>query len=200
MFTILRMYGKDGLPILGFENVEAFEKWLAANETASAGLWMKIGKRDSVVETVTYAEALECALCHGWIDGQKAAFDSSFWLQRFTPRKSNSRWSKANRESAENLIREGRMKKSGLTSVEAAKANGSWERAYESQSNATVPEDFREALKVSTAAREFFDTLDSANRYAILYRIQSVKRAETRARKIEQFIRMLAEHRKIHEK
>jgi uncharacterized protein YdeI (YjbR/CyaY-like superfamily) len=161
---------------------------------------MKLGKRDSGVESVTYAEALECALCHGWIDGQKAAFDSRFWLQRFTPRKSDSRWSRANRESAERLIREGRMKISGLEAVEVARANGNWERAYESQSNATVPEDFREALEASTAAREFFDTLDSANRYAILYRIQSVKRAGTRARKIEQFIQMLAEHRKIHEK
>lgn len=194
------MNGKDGLMILQFENVESFEQWLEENEAESVGIWLKIAKRDAGVKTVSYAEALECALCHGWIDGQKAAFDNAFWLQRFTPRQPNSRWSKANRENAERLIQEGRMKISGLKAVEGGKANGNWDRAYESQSNASVPEDFREALNASTAAREFFDTLDSANRYAILYRIQSVKRAETRARKIEQFVQMLSEHRKIHER
>ena len=193
------MHGKDGLPIEEFADAEHFEQWLSAHAGTSAGLWLKIGKRGAGVATVTYAEALEYALCYGWIDGQKAALDGSFWLQRFTPRKPNSRWSRVNRESATKLIREGRMRASGAEAVEAAKANGNWDRAYESPSNATVPDDFRQALDASPAAGDFFETLDSANRYAILYRIQHVKRAETRARKIDQFIRMLAEHRKIHD-
>ena len=138
------------------------------------------------------------ALCHGWIDGQKGKFDDDYWLQRFTPRRTRSKWSKVNRDKATKLIESGEMKPAGLREVERAKADGRWDAAYEAQSEATVPEDLRRELEKNEAAQEFFATLDSTNRYAILYRIQDAKKPETRARRIEKYVTMMNERRKLY--
>jgi uncharacterized protein YdeI (YjbR/CyaY-like superfamily) len=138
------------------------------------------------------------ALCHGWIDGQKGRHDDDYWLQRFTPRKPGGNWSKINTERAAALIASGRMRPAGLREVEQAQADGRWERAYQSQSRITVPEDLARALAANPRAREFFATLDGTNRYAVLYRIASAKRPETRAKRIDTFVAMLSEHKKIH--
>ena len=184
------------LPILPFASQEAWEDWLDGHHSASDGLWLKIAKKGSGVESVSYAEALEVALCYGWIDGQKASFDDRYWLQRFTPRRARSRWSKVNRQKATELIEEGRMRPAGLREVERAKADGRWDAAYDAQSTATVPDDLRLELERHEGAREFFATLDSRNRYAILYGIQDAKRPETRARRIEKYVSMLNERKK----
>jgi uncharacterized protein YdeI (YjbR/CyaY-like superfamily) len=186
------------LPTIAFESRDVWHAWLADQHEASAGLWLKIAKKGSGIETVSYADALEVALCYGWIDGQKAAFDDRHWLQRFTPRKRRSKWSKVNREAAERLIEAGEMRPAGLLEVERARADGRWEAAYDSQSAATVPDDLQRALAANDRAREFFATLNSVNRYAILYRIHDAKRPETRARRIEKYVAMLAEHEKLH--
>jgi uncharacterized protein YdeI (YjbR/CyaY-like superfamily) len=186
------------LPIVSFASREAWEAWLGEAHETSAGVWLKIAKQDSGIASVSYAEALEVALCHGWIDGQKGAFDAQWWLQRFTPRKPRSRWSKINREKAEALIERGEMRPAGLREVEAAKADGRWEAAYAGQRSATVPEDLAAALEANPAARDFFATLDSANRYAIVYRVGDAKRPDTRARRIEQYVAMLARGEKLH--
>ncbi len=184
--------------IVGFPSQVAWERWLEENHSSSAGVWLKIAKKGSDNASLSYAQALESALCYGWIDGQKGKLDEDFWLQRFTPRRPGSKWSKINREKAEELIRLGRMKPSGLSQVERAKADGRWEAAYAGQRSITMPDDLRQALEENEPAREFFATLDSTNRYAILYRIQDAKKAETRARRIEKFVTMLSEHKKIH--
>ena len=184
------------LPILPFASQEAWEDWLDGHHSASDGLWLKIAKKGSGVESVSYAEALEVALCYGWIDGQKASFDDRYWLQRFTPRRARSRWSKVNRQKATELIEEGRMRPAGLREVERAKAAGRWDAAYDAQSTATVPDDLRLELERHEGAREFFATLDSRNRYAILYGIQDAKRPETRTRRIEKYVSMLNERKK----
>jgi len=192
------MSEKQALPVLSFAAVLEWEEWLGEHHDASRGLWLKIAKKGSGITTISYAEALDGALCFGWIDGQKAAFDERFWLQRFTPRGPRSKWSRINRDRAEQLAREGRMKPAGLAQVERARADGRWELAYEGQRRATVPEDLQRALDLNPRARAFFETLDNGNRYAILYRVQDAKRPETRARRIAQYIAMLAEQRKIH--
>jgi uncharacterized protein YdeI (YjbR/CyaY-like superfamily) len=161
-------------------------------------LWLKIAKKGSGIETVTFPEALDVALCYGWIDGQRARFDERFFLQRFTPRKPRSKWSRVNREKVTKLIETGEMKPSGLREVERAKADGRWDAAYEPQSTATAPDDLLEELGKNDAAREFFSKLDSRNRYAILYQIQDAKRPETRARRIAKYVAMLAERKKLH--
>lgn len=189
---------KGSLPILAFGSQKAWKAWLDEHHASSSGLWLKIAKKSSDVETVSYAEALEAALCYGWIDGQKAAFDDHYWLQRFTPRRPKSKWSRVNREKAARLIESGEMKPAGLREIKQAKADGRWDAAYEAQSKATVPEDLQRELDRNEKAREFFATLGSANRYAILYRIQEAKRPETRARRIEKYVVMLAEGKKIH--
>jgi uncharacterized protein YdeI (YjbR/CyaY-like superfamily) len=186
------------LPIVSFASREAWETWLGEAHETSAGVWLKIAKKDSGIASVSYAEALEVALCHGWIDGQKGALDAQWWLQRFTPRKPRSRWSKINREKAEALIEHGEMRPAGLREVEAAKADGRWEAAYAGQRSATVPEDLAAALEGNERARAFFATLDSANRYAIVYRVNDAKRPETRARRIEQYVAMLERGEKLH--
>ncbi len=192
------MSEKRALPVLSFAAVPEWEEWLGEHHDASGGLWLKIAKKGSGITTISYAEALDGALCFGWIDGQKAAFDERFWLQRFTPRGPRSKWSRINRDRAEQLAREGRMKPAGLAQVERARADGRWELAYEGQRRATVPEDLQRALDLNPRARAFFETLDNGNRYAILYRVHDAKRPETRARRIAQYIAMLAEQRKIH--
>jgi uncharacterized protein YdeI (YjbR/CyaY-like superfamily) len=196
------MNSKQDLPIIAFASPAAWEAWLAEQHTTSCGLWLKIAKKDSsvetVVETVTYAEALEVALCYGWIDGQKDKFDGDYWLQRFTPRKPRSKWSKVNRERAEQLITQGRMQPAGLREVEQARADGRWDAAYDGQRTAGIPDDLRQALEQNPKAAEFFASLDSANRYAILYRLQEAKKPETRARRLERYVGMLNEQQKIH--
>jgi uncharacterized protein YdeI (YjbR/CyaY-like superfamily) len=189
---------RDDLPVIAFASREALWAWLDEHHENAAGLWLKLAKKDSGVKSITYAEAIEVALCHGWIDGQKAAHDDRHWLQRFTSRKPRSRWSKINRDKATALIESGEMQPAGLREVERAKADGRWDAAYEGQRTATVPDDLQQALDADDAARAFFATLNSANRYAILYRVQDAKRPDTRARRIEQYVTMLREQRKIH--
>ena len=192
------MTARTDLPILAFATHGAWEAWLDEHHAASEGLWLKIAKKGSGIETVSYPEALEVALCYGWIDGQKASFDDRYWLQRFTPRRSRSKWSKVNRQKATELIERGAMKPAGLREVERAKADGRWDAAYDAQSTATVPDDLRRELEKNDAAREFFQTLNSANRYAILYQIGDAKKPETRARRIEKFVAMLAERKELY--
>ena len=192
------MSEKQGLPIIPFASAPAWEEWLDGHHAASGGLWLKIAKKGSGIETVTYAEALDIALSYGWIDGQKASFDDTYWLQKFTRRGPRSGWSKVNRAKALTLIESGRMKPAGLTAVEKAKADGRWDRAYDSQSTATVPDDLQRELDRNPDAAAFFATLDSTNRYAVLYRIQNAKRPETRARRIETFVEMLAQGEKLY--
>jgi uncharacterized protein YdeI (YjbR/CyaY-like superfamily) len=186
------------LPKKLFESKEAWAGWLSKNHRKSAGLLLRIVKKGSSLRSVSYKEALEVALCYGWIDGQKLPEDEQTWLQKFLPRSSRSIWSKINREKALALIASGDMKPAGLEAIEDAKKNGRWQAAYDSPSASAVPPDFQAALDASPRARAFFETLDRANRYAILWRIQTVKKAETRARKIEQFIGMLNRKEKIH--
>jgi uncharacterized protein YdeI (YjbR/CyaY-like superfamily) len=188
----------DQLPVVSFESVDAWDAWLTAHAADSPGLWLKIAKKGSAGRSISYSDALDVALCHGWIDGQKGRLDDEYWLQRFTPRKPGSKWSKINTERAAALIASGRMRPTGLREVEQAQGDGRWEQAYESQSRVTVPEDLARALAANQRARAFFATLDSANRYAILYRIGTAKRPETRAKRIDAFVAMLSEHKKIH--
>jgi len=188
----------DPLPVVSFESTDAWDAWLAAHHADSPGLWLKIAKKGAAGRSISYSDALDVALCHGWIDGQKGRHDDEYWLQRFTPRKPGSNWSKINTERAAALIESARMRPAGLREVEAAQADGRWEQAYESQSRVTVPEDLARALAANPRAGEFFATLDSANRYAVLYRIGTAKRPETRAKRIDTFVAMLSEHKKIH--
>ena len=184
--------------MLHFESADAWEAWLADSHASSPGVWLKIAKKGSGVPSVDYSEAVDAALCYGWIDGQKGSHDVAFWLQRFTPRGPASKWSRVNTERAEALIQAGRMRPAGLRQVEMAKADGRWRAAYDSQSTATVPADLGVALEANPRAAAFFDALDRANRYAILYRVADAKRPETRARRIATLVAMLAEHNKLH--
>jgi len=188
----------DATPLRLFKSKRDWSAWLQKNHRKSAGLWLRVAKKGSESRSVSYKEALEVALCYGWIDGQKRGESEHFWRQKFVPRSSRSIWSRINREKALALIACGEMNAAGLEAIENAKMNGRWDAAYDSPSRATVPADFQVALDASPQARAFFDTLDRANRYALLWRIQTVKKADTRARKIEQFIRMLERREKIH--
>ena len=182
-----------------FKSKQDWADWLEKNHGKSTGLWLRMGKKDSGVRSVSYKEALDVALCYGWIDGQKKPENQKTWLQRFVPRSEKSIWSKINREKALGLIASGEIKAAGLEAIENAKKNGRWEAAYDSPSGATVPKDFQNALDGSAQAKAFFQTLDRRNRYAVLWRIQTVKKAETRARKIREFVGMLERGEKIHE-
>jgi uncharacterized protein YdeI (YjbR/CyaY-like superfamily) len=195
---VTRPVPPDDLPVLAFESAQAWRDWLAAHHQTSSGLWLKIAKQGAGTPTVSYAEAIDVALCHGWIDGQKGKLDDEYWLQRFTPRKPRSRWSKINREKAERLIAESRMQPAGLSEVEAARADGRWDAAYEGQAAAAVPPDLARELDRHPVAKEFFATLNSVNRYAILYRIQDAKRPQTRANRIAKYVAMLNEHQTIY--
>jgi uncharacterized protein YdeI (YjbR/CyaY-like superfamily) len=185
-------------PVRLFSSQRQWEEWLETNHRESDGLWLRLAKKGSGLRSVSYGEALEIAICYGWIDGQKKPESEQAWLQRFVSRSSKSIWSKINREKALALIASGQMKASGLEAIENAKKNGRWDAAYDSPSGATVPADFQKALDANPRAAAFFKTLDRANRYAILWRIQTVKKAETRARKIDHFIGMLGRKEKIH--
>lgn len=181
-----------------FKDQNAWEEWLEKNHGKSSGVWVRLAKKQSGLKSISYAEALESALCYGWIDGQKAPENERTWLQRFVPRSDRSIWSKMNREKAEKLIETGRMRAPGFAAIEQSKKNGRWDAAYDSPSRSTVPADFQTALDRNPRAKAFFETLDRANRYAVLFRIQTVKRPETRARKIREFVDMLARNEKIH--
>jgi uncharacterized protein YdeI (YjbR/CyaY-like superfamily) len=179
-------------PILFFATPVELEAWIDEHGEESDGIWLKFAKKDSGIESVVYAEAVEIALSHGWIDGQAKRLDDDHYLQRFTPRRSRSKWSRINREKAERLIAEGRMRAGGLREVERAKEDGRWEDAYDSPSTATVPDDFQAALDAEPAAAEFFASLGSTKRYSFLYRITDAKRPETRAKRIAEYVELLA--------
>jgi len=181
----------DGLPMLPFASAAAWEAWLEDNHAVSPGVWIKMAKKDAGIESVRYPEVLESALCFGWIDGRRDALDERWFLQRFTPRRPRSRWSRINRDKAERLIAEGRMRPAGLAEVEQARADGRWEAAYQGQRSIAVPEDLQRELDARPDAKAFFAGLTSQNRYAILYRLQDAKRPETRARRLAQFVAML---------
>jgi uncharacterized protein YdeI (YjbR/CyaY-like superfamily) len=185
-------------PVIAFESAAAWEEWLAEHHATSGGVWIKIAKKASGIPTVTHAEALDGALCYGWIDGQRNRFDDHWFLQRFTPRRPRSNWSKINCAKVEQLIEAGRMQPAGLREIERARADGRWNAAYDAQSRATVPDDLRRALDENPTAAAFFATLNGQNRYAVLFRIQDAKRSDTRARRIEKFIAMLNEGSKPH--
>ncbi len=187
------------LPVKLFLDKKSWAAWLEKHHAQSTGLWLRIAKKDSELRSVTYPEAVDVALCYGWIDGQKRPENESSWLQRFGPRGAGSLWSKINREKALRLMASGEMRPAGAAAIENAKQSRRWESAYDSATKATVPEDLQAALEANPAAKAFFDGLDKTNRYAVLWRIQTVKRAETRARKIEQFVGMLARGERIHE-
>lgn len=178
--------------MLRFADAAAFEAWLDAHGADAPGIWLQMAKAASGIPSVTYAEAVEAALCHGWIDGQRKKVDGDWFVQRFTPRRQRSVWSKVNRDKATALIDAGRMRPAGLAEVERAKADGRWDAAYDSPRTATVPDDLAAALARDKRAKAAFDALDGRNRYAVLYRVQAAKRPETRARRIEQFVAMLA--------
>lgn len=180
------------LPTLPFESKKKFADWLAKNHDKSAGLWLKIAKKATGISTVTYAEAVDVALCYGWIDGQKGSFDEQYFLQKFTPRRPKSIWSKINVEKVAGLIASGEMKPAGLKAVEAAKQDGRWDAAYASQKNIVVPPDFQSALEKNKKAKAFFETLTGSRRYSFLFRIETAKKADTREKRIRQFVEMLA--------
>jgi uncharacterized protein YdeI (YjbR/CyaY-like superfamily) len=190
--------GAVELETLTFVDAEAWGRWLAAHHESSPGVQLKIAKKGCPEPSVTYAEAVEVSLVWGWIDGQKGAIDDWWWLQRFTPRGPRSPWSKINRDKALALIASGAMKAPGLAQVDRAKQDGRWDAAYASQSRAVVPEDLAAALAANTRAARFFETLEARNRYAILYRVDTAKKPETRARRIATFVAMLARHEKLH--
>ncbi len=192
------MTSKDELPILQFDSQADWAAWLERHHETGQGAWLKFAKKSSGITTVTHPQALEEALCYGWIDGQAARFDESFHLIRFTPRRPRSKWSQLNRDKVERLMKEGKMKAAGVAQVEAAKRDGRWEAAYPPASAATIPEDLQRALDENPEAKAFFETLKGQNRYAIIYRVHDAKRPETRARRIAEYVTMLAEHRTLY--
>jgi uncharacterized protein YdeI (YjbR/CyaY-like superfamily) len=183
---------------LTFASRDAWEAWLAREHQTAPGVWLAIAKKGAGVDSVSYAEAVEVALCFGWIDGQKRKLDDRHWLQRFTPRAARSKWSQVNRQKATELIESGAMTPAGLREVARAQADGRWEAAYEAQSTAIVPDDLRRAIDDDDAARAFFATLDSRNRYAILHRVHDAKKPETRERRIQKYVAMLSAGEKIY--
>ena len=184
--------GKTQQPVLFFATPAKLEAWIDEHGEDSDGIWLKFAKKDSAIESGVYAEAVEIALSYGWIDGQAKRHDDHHYLQRFTPRRPRSKWSRINREKAERLMAESRMRPAGLREVERAKEDGRWDEAYDSPSTATVPEDFRAALDAEPAAAEFFASLGSTKRYSFLYRITDAKRPETRAKRIAEYVELLA--------
>jgi uncharacterized protein YdeI (YjbR/CyaY-like superfamily) len=189
---------KRDLPVIAFESQQAWEAWLTTQPGASKGLWLKLAKKSSGIASVSKSEAVDTALCHGWIDGQLDRFDGDFWLIRFTPRQSTSKWSEKNRIRALQLVELKRMQPGGSNEIERAKKDGRWNAAYAPQSTAQVPDDLRAALAKNKRAKSFFETLDSTNRYAILYRIHDAKKPETRKARIKKFVAMLIEGKTIY--
>ncbi|MGH2965082.1 MAG: YdeI/OmpD-associated family protein [Solirubrobacterales bacterium] len=193
------MPSDDGAPTLAFPSAAEWERWLDGNHGAPEGVWLKIAKKDTGIESVRYPEVLESALCFGWIDGRREALDERYFLQRLTPRRRRSRWSRINRDTAERLIAEGRMRPAGLAEVERAKADGRWEAAYEGQRSSTVPADLQRELDARPKAKAFFAELSSQNRYAIVYRLEDAKKPATRARRLAKFVAMLEGGETLHD-
>src|SRR6202158_888992 len=189
---------KRDLPVIAFKSQQAWDAWLTSQPAQSKGLWLKLAKKSSGIASVSKAEAIDTALCHGWIDGQLDSFDESYWLIRFTPRQSASKWSEKNRALALQLVELGRMQPAGLNEIERAQKDGRWNAAYAPQSTAQVPDDLRTALAKNQKAKSFFETLDSTNRYAILHRIHDAKKPETRMARIEKYVTMLIERKTIY--
>lgn len=185
-------------PTVWFETQNDWDNWLAENHPKSNGVWLKIAKKGKGVTSVNYAEALDMAICYGWIDGQKQRFDDQFFLQKFTPRRPRSLWSKINREKVENLIAAGKMKPAGMAEIEAAKADGRWDAAYDSSGNMTVPKELQAALDANPTAKAFFETLNKTNRYSFCFRVQTARNPETRKARIEKLIVMLENGEKFH--
>jgi uncharacterized protein YdeI (YjbR/CyaY-like superfamily) len=186
------------LETIHFASPAEWEAWLETEHERSPGVWVKMAKKASGVESITYAEAVEVGLCFGWVDSQKGGIDETFWRQRFTPRRARSKWSQINRAAVEELVARGVMRPAGLRQIEAAKADGRWDAAYPSQRNLEVPDDLATALAANPHALEFFEGLDSANRYAIIYRLHDAKRPATRAARVERFVAMCAAGEKLH--
>jgi uncharacterized protein YdeI (YjbR/CyaY-like superfamily) len=186
------------LPVIAFKSQQAWDAWLGSQPAQSKGLWLKLAKKSSGIASVSRQEAVDTALCHGWIDGQLDSFDDKYWLIRFTPRQSTSKWSEKNRARALELVEMGQMRAAGLKEIERAKKDGRWDAAYAAQSTAQVPDDLRAAVAKNKAAKNFFETLDSKNRYAILHRIQTARKADTRTARIEKFVSMLIEGKTIY--
>jgi len=189
---------KSDVPVIAFDLPEEWAYWLAQNHNISKGIWLRFFKKDANVPSITHAEALEEALCYGWIDGQAKKYDERSYIQKFTPRRTKSIWSKRNTEHIVRLAKEGKMKPAGLKEVEAAKADGRWEQAYDAPSEMTMPEDFLKELSKNKAAKAFFDTLNKANTYAIGWRLQTAKKPETRERRMKLILEMLARGEKFH--
>lgn len=186
------------LPVIAFEKQQDWADWLEDHHANTNGIWVRLAKKASGIQSLSYDEALDVALCYGWIDSQKKGFDDQWWLQKFTPRRARSIWSKRNRQTAKRLIASGEMKPSGLRTVEEAKENGQWDKAYDPPSTATVPDDFQKELDNNEGAKIFFASLNSRNRYAILHRIQTAKKPQTRKKRIQQSIEMLKKNEKIY--
>jgi uncharacterized protein YdeI (YjbR/CyaY-like superfamily) len=189
---------RAGLPILAFADARSYDAWLDSHGATALGFWLKVAKKGAPERTLTRSEAIDAAICHGWIDGQLDAYDDHYWLIRFTPRKPRSKWSELNRKRATQLLAEGRMRPTGLVQIEIAKSDGRWDVAYSPASTAEAPPDLVAALDANPKAAAFFATLTGANRYAILYRIGAVKTPTARARKITQFVAMLERGETIH--
>ncbi len=194
----VRKESPDPLPTLKFETPGAWTEWLAEHYSRSRGTWLQLAKKSSGHQTVTYAEALDSALCFGWIDGQKQKFDADFWLQKFTPRRANSIWSEVNCQKALSLIDQGLMQPSGQAAIDAAKANGRWDGAYGAASHSELLVDFEAALQNHPEAQKFFHTLNGKNRYAILFRLRTAKKPETRASRLKKFIEMLEQGKSLY--
>jgi uncharacterized protein YdeI (YjbR/CyaY-like superfamily) len=188
---------KENLPVILFDTEQNFINWLGEN-VGKTGLWIRIAKKNSGIVSITYEQAVEVALCFGWIDGLKKKYDEKTWIQRFSPRKPTSQWSKINKEKALKLIETGKMQPSGLAAIEISKNKGTWDNAYDSQKNKQVPDELQAELNKNPEAAEFFNSLNSVNKYAIIYRLQVSRNPEIRAKKLTQFIEMLKRKEKIH--
>ena len=185
-------------PVYVFGNTKEWEEWLSKNHDKVAAIWLKFAKKNSGEKTMSYTEAVPVALCYGWIDGLLNKYEEQFYVIRFTPRKAKSVWSKRNREIVESLIKEGKMQPSGLAKIEAAKANGSWDNAYDSSKDMQMPEDFLRELAQDKKAEEFFKMLNRANTYAIAWRLQTAKKPETRAKRMKKLLDMLKRGEKLY--
>ena len=188
----------DAYPVKSFRSAEAFEAWLAKNHKKADGLWLKIAKAKSGIKSIAFPDALDIALCYGWIDGLRRGLDDDYYVQKFTPRRAKSIWSVINKNKVAQLSKAGRMKEAGLAAIEEAKKNGQWNKAYHSQANITVPEELQKALDKNKNAKQFFERLSSRNRYALLFRIHQAKREETKMKKIAEFIKMLESNKTIY--
>jgi uncharacterized protein YdeI (YjbR/CyaY-like superfamily) len=188
----------DDYPVKLFKTATAFEEWLNKNHKKADGLWMKIAKANTGIKSIAFPEALDIALCYGWIDGLRRGLDEQYYVQKFTPRRNKSVWSVINKNKVAQLIKDGRMKEAGLAAIEEAKKNGKWDNAYHSPANAQVPDDLQKALNKNKKAKAFFEKLSSQNRFALIYRLHQVKREETKKKKIEEYIRMLEEGKTIY--